>query len=81
MKVKLVWFPAIPIYVRMRKRGKEGPLNFVLLYVNSLCNLGFSKNDEIAMYADDLVLYKSITSEEDWTDLQNDNHIQSNNLD
>ena len=36
-----------------------GPLLFIM-YVNSLCNQNFSDNCELVMYADDLVLYKSI---------------------
>ena len=48
-----------------------GPLLFIL-YVNSLCSLTFSENCELVMYADDLVLYKTILSEMDWTDFQND---------
>ena len=48
-----------------------GPLLFIM-YVNSLCNLNFSDNCELVMYADDLVLYKSITSENDWDELQSD---------
>ena len=47
------------------------PLLFIM-YVNSLCNLNFSDNCELVMYADDLVLYKSITSEKDWDEFQSD---------
>ena len=45
-----------------------GPLLFIL-YANSLC---FYNDCELVMYADDLVLYMCIRSEEDWTDFQND---------
>ena len=48
-----------------------GPLLFIM-YVNSLCNLNFPDNCELVMYADDLVLYKSITSEKDWDEFQSD---------
>ena len=47
-----------------------GPLLF--MYVNSLCNLNFPHNCELVMYADDLVLYMSITSEKDWNEFQSD---------
>ena len=39
---------------------------------DSLCNLKFSYNCELVTYADDLLLYKSVTSGNDWNDFQSD---------
>ena len=47
------------------------PLLFII-YVNSLCYLSLSNCSELVMYADDLILYKPISSESDWIYLQND---------
>ena len=48
-----------------------GPLLF-LIYVNSLCDLTLSNRSQLVLYADDLVLYKAIQSEEDYFDFQSD---------
>ena len=49
-----------------------GRLLFIILYVNSLCNLNFSDSSGLVMDADDLALHKPIASEEDWINFQND---------
>ena len=48
-----------------------GPLLFII-YVNALCELNLSSSCKLAMYADDLVLYKPITSECEWFAFQQD---------
>ena len=48
-----------------------GPLLF-LIYVNNLCNITLSHGSKVAMYADDLVLYKVIDTESVLLSLQED---------
>ncbi|MCP4473480.1 MAG: RNA-directed DNA polymerase, partial [Gammaproteobacteria bacterium] len=48
-----------------------GPLLF-LCYVNSTKDVEFSKNTEIAMFADDIVLFKPIPNRSDVSTFQND---------
>ena len=48
-----------------------GPLLF-LLYVNDINDLSLSVGSKLVMYADDILLYRPITSENDFTLLQHD---------
>lgn len=54
-----------------------GPLLF-LIYIDSISQIQLSINSKLVMYADDILLYKSITATDDFSCLQNDvSHIQS----
>jgi len=48
-----------------------GPLLF-LIYVNDLASLTVSERSQLVLYADDLVLYKPISTSHDYCDVQND---------
>ncbi len=54
-----------------------GPLLF-LIYIDSISNLSFSAGTKIILYADDILLYRPITSSSDYVMLQDDvNAIQN----
>ena len=48
-----------------------GPLLF-LIYINDVCSVELSRNCHITLYADDILLYKPIRSDQDYSDLQID---------
>ena len=48
-----------------------GPLLF-LIYVNDLASLTVSERSQLVLYADDLVLYKPISTSHDYCDVRND---------
>ena len=48
-----------------------GPLHF-LLYINDLTNLQFSQKSTLSLYADDMLLYKPITSDYSYVEIQRD---------
>ena len=51
-----------------------GPLLF-LIYINDITLLHLSRGTKLSLYADDMLLYKEITAEMDYTELQNDVNI------
>ena len=46
-----------------------GPLLF-LIYIHDVCSVELSHNCHITLYADDILLYKPIRSDQDYSDLQ-----------
>ena len=48
-----------------------GPLLF-LIYINSVTNINLSNGSTLVLYADDMLLFKPISSEDDYTNLQGD---------
>ena len=54
-----------------------GPLLF-LIYIGSISQIQLSNDSKLVMYADDILLHKSINATDDFSCLQNDvSHIQS----
>ena len=54
-----------------------GPLLF-LIYIDSISQIQLSNDSKLVMYADDILLHKSINATDDFSCLQNDvSHIQS----
>ena len=66
-----------------------GPL-FFLSYVNDLAFISFSHGTQILLFADDIILYKPVSNDQDTIDFQADvdvlanwaklNHLELNNL-
>ena len=48
-----------------------GPPLF-LIYINDVCSVELSRNCHITLYADDILLYRPIRSDQDYSDLQID---------
>ena len=54
-----------------------GPLLF-LIYINDVASIKLSVNTKLSLYADDMLLYKVITSSEDYAELQEDINLIHN---
>ena len=54
-----------------------GPLLF-LIYINDVASIELSVNTKLSLYADDMLLYKVITSSEDYAELQEDINLIHN---
>ena len=66
---------SIPVVSGVAQGSVLGPLLF-LIYVDSISQLRLSNNSKLIMYADDILLYKTILMLTDYTELQEDiNHI------
>ena len=48
-----------------------GPLLF-LVYINGVCNLPFEPSTKLVLYADDILMYRPLSSLADFNHLQND---------
>ena len=48
-----------------------GPLLF-LIYIDDISTLALSENSKLSLYADDMLLYKTISSTADYAELQQD---------
>ena len=48
-----------------------GPLLF-LIYIDDITSLQLSEGTKISLYADDMLLYKPISSDNDYVELQHD---------
>ena len=62
---------ALPVISGVPQGSVLGPLLF-LLYVNDINDLSLSEGSKLVMYADDVLLYRPIISENDYTFLQHD---------
>jgi len=76
--------PWLPVKSGVPQGSVLGPLLF-LSYIKYLSSLTFSSGTNILMFADDIVLYKSISSQRDSSEFQGDadlvaNWVKSNHL-
>ena len=69
--------PWLPVKSGAPQSSVLGPLLF-LSYINDLSSLTFSSGTNILMFADDIVLYKSISSQRDSSDFQGDVDLVAN---
>ena len=53
-----------------------GPLLF-LIYIDDITSLQLSEGTKLSLYADDMLLYKTISSDTDYVELQQDRHNSS----
>ena len=61
----------LPVTSGVPQGSVLGPLLF-LLYVNDINNVALSKDSKLILYADDVLLYRQIHSEQDYAALQQD---------
>jgi len=62
-----------------------GPLLFLLIYINNVTHSALSPGSKISLYADDMLLFKTIISTGDYVELQKDvdtlnNWVTTNHL-
>ena len=69
--------PWLPVKSGVPQGSVLGHL-FFLSYINDLSSLTFSSGTNILMFADDIVLYKSISSQRDSSDFQGDVDLVAN---
>ena len=67
----------LPVKSGVPQGSVLGPLLF-LAYINDLVSLSFSSGTNILMFADDIVLYKPISSQRDSSDFQGDVDLVAN---
>ena len=72
-----VFSTTVPVVSGVPQGSVLGPLLF-LVYINCVSTLQLSPGTKLAIYADDILLYKPISSPEDYCHLQQDIHDISN---
>ena len=69
--------PWLPVKSGVPQGSVLGPL-FFLSYINDLASLTFSRGTQILLFADDIVLYKLITNDQDTANFQADVDLVAN---
>ena len=72
-----ILYSIVPIVTAIKQGSILGPLLF-LIYINDVASIKLSVNTKLSLYADDMLLYKVITSSEDYAELQEDINLIHN---